>query len=63
MNPDRYRRWLRDIIEESKRIHSAENRMVFVNSWNEWAEGSHLEPDWYYGYAYLQATWEALTEE
>lgn len=61
-NPTNFKLWLKGILEESGKIHSPEENIVFVNNWNEWAEGSHLEPDMKYGYAFLEATKEALEE-
>jgi lipopolysaccharide biosynthesis protein len=37
-----------------------ERRLVFVKSWNEWAEGNHLEPDTRWGRGYLEALREAV---
>lgn len=62
LNPKTFKMWLKDIMAESKQIHSGSNDIVFVNSWNEWAEGSHIEPDMKYGYAYLQAIKEVFEE-
>ena len=36
--------------------------MIFVADWNEWAEGSMLEPDKINGYGYLEAVKQALIE-
>nr|WP_305182378.1 glycoside hydrolase family 99-like domain-containing protein [uncultured Schaedlerella sp.] len=63
LTPQTFKEWLSDILIESRQIHSPSEDIVFVNSWNEWGEGSHLEPDMRYGYAYLQSVKEALEEQ
>ena len=58
--PQIYQKWLEDCIRYTQKEHSDFEQFVFINAWNEWAEGAHLEPDRYYGYAYLDATKKAL---
>lgn len=60
MTPDDFERWLKDDIEWTKSNHSESEQILFIDSWNEWAEGAHLEPDQRYGYAYLQKVLEAV---
>lgn len=59
-SPDGYGEWLQNAVADTRQRLRGDERMVFVNAWNEWAEGTHLEPDRRYGYAWLQASRTAL---
>ena len=58
--PARYERWLSRLCRDAKEKET-EERLVFVNAWNEWAEGVYLEPDLERGYAYINATRRAVS--
>jgi lipopolysaccharide biosynthesis protein len=59
--PELYRTWLDHAIGQSqRRFADSGERLVFVNAWNEWAEGNHLEPDQKWGRRYLEETRSAL---
>lgn len=59
-SPRRYRDWLQQTITTRLSGARAQERLVFINAWNEWAEGAVLEPDLRLGHAWLQATRTAL---
>lgn len=54
-----YQRWLEHAC---RRVagNPADEQLVFINAWNEWAEGCHLEPDRRNGRRFLEATRNAL---
>lgn len=58
-NPYSFRRWLAAILEEVMERPRGQ-RLVFINAWNEWAEGAVLEPTDKFGLAHLQAVRDAL---
>lgn len=57
--PDLYEQWLRKTIEGFQPFSPEEN-LIFLNAWNEWAEGNHLEPDQKFGRGYLEGTRRAI---
>lgn len=59
-NPYTFRRWTASMAE-ALRHRPEEERLLFINAWNEWAEGAVLEPSTQFGRTYLQAVRSAIT--
>lgn len=56
----KYYQWLKFNVDEVKTQKTLKEKFIFINAWNEWAEGTYLEPDKKYGYANLNTTSEAI---
>lgn len=58
--PDLFQQYLEDTINKTK-DHDPDNRIIFIKSWNEWAEGNYLEPDQRFGRGFLEVIKEVQT--
>ena len=59
-SPKSYGSWLARACRRALDERVGEERIVFINAWNEWGEGAYLEPDRHYGYGYLAETARVL---
>ncbi len=58
--PGAFQAWLEWTYRRTLEQNIGDERIVFILAWNEWCEGSYLEPDRHFGHAYLQAVRNAL---
>lgn len=54
VSPEWFEKWLEHVYNTFEPFSPEEN-FIFINAWNEWAEGCHLEPDLKYGRSFLEA--------
>ena len=57
--PELFEEWLSELITDFVPYSKDEN-FIFINAWNEWAEGNHLEPCQKWGTAYLEKVKKCL---
>jgi hypothetical protein len=57
-----FKKWLIDSITWTKENHDLNHQYLYINAWNEWAEGAILEPTTRHGYESLQMVKEAIEE-
>lgn len=61
-SPEVFEVWLSHLIMRARKVLPERQRLVFINAWNEWAEGAYLEPDRKHGHAYLRAVRNARSD-
>ena len=59
-SPEQFYMINKKIINWTKERYNKKNWFIFINAWNEWGEGTYLEPDDKYGYASINSLSKAL---
>jgi hypothetical protein len=54
--PSAYGHWLRSLLADQQTLDQLPEPFLFINAWNEWAEGNHLEPVLQMRHGFLQQT-------
>lgn len=61
--PEKFKSWVREIAACTAKQFKGDEQLFFINAWNEWGEGCHLEPDERFGLSYLQAFKEGVSKK
>jgi len=59
-SPEAFQVYVEAKLELVRQFLVGDERLLFVNAWNEWAEGAHLEPDQKFGHRWLESICNAL---
>ena len=59
-SPEKFYIYNKIIVEWTTKHYYKDYRFIFINAWNEWGEGSYLEPDDKYGYASINSLSKAI---
>lgn len=59
---DAYQLWVTKAYLDTYRRYEGEERLLFLHSWNEWCEGTYVEPDGRYGRKYLEETRDGVAD-
>lgn len=60
--PERFAYWFKQLVEVTA-LRPDPEKIIFINAWNEWAEGTYLEPDVHNGYKFLEAVRDSLASQ
>lgn len=58
-NPDSFSKHVENVLSKCD-LKDYEHNLIFLKSWNEWAEGNYVEPDLKYGWQYLDVLRKAV---
>lgn len=58
--PQLFGKWAKEMKEYTEKNLPDNEQLLFINAWNEWGEGCHLEPDEKWGTLYLEELKRAI---